>query len=102
MLHFGEQNFVAALEVRRAPGVCHEVNAFCGAARENDFVAAGSVNELRSAVPGCLESGGGAVAQLMNATMHIRVVMLVIIAERVDDRDRLLGGGSVIEINKRM
>ena len=53
-------------------------------------------------VAGGFESGGRAIAQFMNAAMDVGVVVLVIIAQRLDDCARLLRGRGVIEINQRM
>src|SRR5262249_15779430 len=37
----------------------------------------------------------------MNAAMDVRVIMLVIIAKRVEDNSWFLSGGRIIEINER-
>src|ERR1043166_1527583 len=126
MLHLGEQNLVAGFNVLRTPGGGHEVDAFGGAARENDFLGAASVDELGGARPGGLEGGGGAIAQFMNAArevgvlalgvmgqgvghgaivqcveaaIDVGVVALVVMAQRVEHGARVLGGGGVVEIN---
>ena len=45
---------------------------------------------------------GGALAQQVHAAMDVRVVVRVVVDERVDDRLRLLAGGGVVEINQRL
>jgi len=38
----------------------------------------------------------------MNASMHVGVVVLVVITQRVQHRARFLAGRGVVEINQRM
>ena len=78
VLHLGEQDHVAGLDVLRAPGLRDEVDALGGAAREDDFVGAAGVDEFRGARAGGFEGGGGAVAQLVDAAMDVGVVVLVV------------------------
>ena len=40
------------------------------------------------------------MAERMNPTMHIRMIMTVIVADRIDDRLRPLGRCSVIEVGQ--
>jgi hypothetical protein len=50
VLHFREQDDVAGLEIFRAPGTGDEIDAFGGAAGENDFVGAAGVDEFAARV----------------------------------------------------
>ncbi len=50
MLHFGQQNRVAGLDVFGAPGVGDQVDAFGRSARENDFRRLAGVEEVRRAL----------------------------------------------------
>ena len=45
---------------------------------------------------------GRARAQRVQATMHIRVFVFIIIADDIEHRSRLLGTGRAIEINQSM
>ena len=62
VLYLGEQDFVAALDELGAPRCGDEVDALGGAAGEDDFVGAASVEEFRGADAGRFERDGGAVA----------------------------------------
>src|SRR5262249_2609389 len=78
MFHLREQNLVPALDILGAPRLRDEIDALGRAAGEDDLVRAGGVDELRPARARRLAGRGGAIAQLMNAAMHVRVIVLVI------------------------
>ena len=102
MLHLRQQDFVARLQVLTAPRGSHEVDAFGRAAREHDLVGAPGVDELcRSGASGFI-ARRRAIAQFVNAPMHVRVVAFVVIAQRVNHRARFLARRRVVEINQRM
>ncbi len=102
VLHLGEQDHVAGLRFLVPHDVGDEVDAFGGAAGEDDFVGAAGVDEFRGAGAGGFESGGGAIAQFVDAAMDVGVVVLVIMAQRLDHRARFLRRGGVVEINQRL
>src|SRR5207249_1721268 len=77
-------------------------DALGGSARENDFVAAASVDKLCRALTCRLEGCGGAIAQFVNAAMNVRIVAFVIISQCVNDCGRLLSSRRVIEVDQRM
>ena len=81
-------------------GLRDEIDALGGAAREDDFVRAAGVDELGGARPRGLEGGGGAIAQFVNAAMDIGVVVLVVMAQGIEHRARLLRGGGVVEVDQ--
>ena len=49
VFHLGEQDFVARLDIFRAPGRGHQIDAFGSAARENDFIRAARIDKCRRA-----------------------------------------------------
>ena len=102
VLHLGEQDDVAGLDELPAPRVGDEVDAFGGAACEDDFLRAAGVEELPRPLPRRLEGIRRAVAQLVDATVHIRIVSLVVAHEGVNDRARLLRRRGVVKIHERM
>ena len=85
-----------------APRRGDEVDALGGAAGEDDFFGAAGVDEFGGAGAGRFERGGGAVAQFVDAAMDIGVVVLVVMAQGVEHRARLLRGGGVVEIDQRL
>ena len=74
----------------RAPGVRDEVDPFRGAAREDDFARALCVEVFRGAHAGGLIAGGGAVTQGVDAAVDIAIVVLVVVAQSVEDDAGLL------------
>src|SRR5712691_1145438 len=102
VLHLGEQNLVTAPDVPGAPGLGDEVDAFGRAAREYDFVRAARVEVFGGAGAGGLKSRRGAVAQFVDTTMDIRIVLLVIVPQSVDDRPRFLRGRRVVQVEQWM
>ncbi len=101
VLQFGEQDFVAGLDVPVAPGGGDEVDGFGRAAREDDLGRLCRVDEPGGAFAGALVGGGGAVAQFVDAAVDVAVVVLVVAADRVDHRARLLAAGPAVEVDER-
>ena len=77
------------------------LHTFGRAARENDFIRAAGVDEFRSAFARGFKSGGGAIAQFMDAAMHVGVIVLIIMNQRLNDRAWFLRRGGIVEINQR-
>src|SRR5579859_4193856 len=102
MLHLRQENDVAGLQIFRAPGAGHEVDALGGAAGEDDFLRAFGVDEFGGARPRVLKRGRGAIAQFVDAAVDVGVVAFVIMDQRVNHHARLLRRGGVIEINQRL
>src|SRR6185437_11811764 len=100
VLHFGEKNLIAGFNVLVAPGARDKIYGLGLAARENDFFRAASIQEARHALARCLECTCGAIAQFMDSTMHVGIVVLVKTVEGVDYGARLLTRGSIVEINQ--
>ncbi len=101
VLHLRQQDGVAGPEIGRAPGVGHEVDRLRRAAGPDDLVGAARIEKACHARPGALVGGGGPVAQLVEAAVHVRVVAAVIPFDRLDDRQRLLARRGVVQVDKR-
>lgn len=102
MLHLREQNHIVRAEKFSAPRLRHQVNAFRRPARKDDLVRARRPHVSCNSRPRCFVSLRRARAQLVQTSMHIRVVVFVIGTQRLDDRARLLRRRRIIEINQRM
>ena len=101
VLEMGEQDLVAGLEVGPAPALGHEVDALGGAAHEDAAPGVLEAEELRDGTAGGFVGGGGLLAQEMDATVDVGVLLGVIALEGPDDDRGLLGGGRVVEIGQR-
>ena len=90
------------MQVCHAPGGSHKVDGFGGAARENDVFSRGGIDKLRNAFARAFVGGGGAVAQFVDAAVHVGVVVLIIALNGLEHGARFLRGGGVVEVYQRM
>ena len=102
VFQLGEENDIAGLEIVQRPGFSDEIDAFGGAAREDDFLRGASVDEPGDSFAGAFVGGGGAIAQLVDAAMDVRILVLVVVLDGLEDGARFLGGGAVVEVDQRM
>ena len=77
-----------------------EIECLSGAAHEDDFVAFAGVDELADSAARALVGKGRLLAEEVDAAMDVGVFAGVVALERVDDRQRLLGGRAVVEIDE--
>ena len=102
VLHFRQENHVSSANKFPAPCLRHQIDALGRPACENDFVRARRADVLCNTPPRVLVSLCRAGAQIVQAAMHIGVVVLVIVPKRIDHRPRFLRRGRVIKIDQRM
>ena len=91
MLHGGDDDFVAGLDVPAAIGIGHQVDAFGGAAHEDDFAPGGRIQKALHLGAGFFIMARGALAQLV----HARKRQL----ERDDHQDHARRGEKPVERN---
>jgi len=102
VLHRGEEDFVAGLEESSAPRGRDEIDALRGSAGENNFARFGGIDEAGDFFAGQLVIGGCLLAEGVNAAMDVGVFVFVIIFDPIDDGQRFLRGGGVVEIDQRL
>ena len=102
MLHFGEQDHIAGLQIFCAPRTGDEIDALGRSARENNFVGIPGIDEFGRPCSRRFKRRRGAIAQFMDAAMDVGVVVLVVMNERVDHRSWFLRGRRVVEIDQRL
>ena len=100
VLHVGDDDLVALSEPWAHEAVRDEVDGLGGAARKDDLARIPGVEKAPDLLPGALVGRRRAFAQGVHAAVDIGVVVLVVVAERVDDRARLLAGRAVVEIGE--
>ena len=101
VLEMGEQDLIAGLEVGPTPALGDEVDALGGAAHEDAAPGVLEPEELRDGTAGGFVGGGGLLAQEVDATVDVGVLLGVIAFEGLDDDRRLLGSRRVIEVGQR-
>src|SRR5665213_1806139 len=97
VLELRGQDRVARPEVRQAPRERDEVDRLGRVARPDDLFGVRGVDEARDLGARVLELLGRARAKLVDAAVDVRVVVLVVVDERVDHGLRLLRGGGRVE-----
>ncbi len=89
VFHPGNEYFVARADAL-AKRVGNQVDGFCRASGEHDFAARPGIDEPGYLVAGPFIGVGRAMAECMHPAMHIRMIMAVIVTDRIDDRLRPL------------
>src|SRR3982751_4551096 len=102
MLHHCQKNHVTFAEQFFAPRLRHQIDALGRATREDDFVRTGRADVLRHALARVFIRVSRAPAQRMQSPMNIRIVVFVIITQRLNDSTRLLRSRSAIKIDQVM
>jgi hypothetical protein len=97
MFEPGDDDLVAFPHITAAPGLGHEIDGFSRAARENNVVEGSRAKEAADFFTCCLIGVGRARSKRMGATVDIRVLILIVQREPVDDRLGLLRGRRIIK-----
>jgi hypothetical protein len=97
VLDIADDDLVAGLQVRRPPALGYQVDRLGGAAQEHDLALVGRIEKPPHLLARRLEMVGRALAQLVDAAMHIGVVAAVELGDAVDDLARLLRAGAGIQ-----
>ena len=101
VLHLGEHDHVAGLQVGAAPGLGDEVERLGGVLGEDDLVGVGGVDEAGHLRPRPLEAVGGLGGEAVGAAVDRRVRRLGEDAHRVDDLGGLLRRVRRVEVVDR-
>ena len=92
---------VARLEVGAAPGVGDQVERLGRVADEDHLAAVGA--EVRGdGRPGPLVERGRLLGEGVDPAVDVGVVLAPVAVERLDHRQRLLGGRAVVEVGERL
>ena len=100
VFHFGDENFVAGVQVVCGPRAGHQVYALGGVSDEDQVLDRRGADESSDLLAGLLVALGGLHAEGVDATMHVGVIAFVVVHEGLNDGGRLLGGGGVIQVDQ--
>ncbi len=102
VLHLGQDDRVAPVDVPAAPRVRDEVDRLGRVAGEDDLVAVGRVDEPRDPGPRLLVGGRRLLADRVDAAMDVGVVLAVVVGDGIDDDVGLLARRRGVEIDERV
>ncbi len=102
VLHLRDDDFVISLAKLFGEDCCQQIDAFGGAAGEDDFVCVVCANEFRNGFARLFVCQRGLYAQIMHAAVNVGVLCGIDARNLVDDALRLLCGGGVVEIDERL
>ena len=102
VLHLGDDDLVARLQVRAPPRVRDQVERLRRRAREHDLALPGRTDERGDLRARAFVQLSRLFGQRVHAAVHVRVVMLVEVDEAVDHAPRLLRRGRVVQPDERL
>ena len=102
VLHLGEEDLVAFVDVLFRPREPNEVDRLGRATGEDDRTRAGSADVTTAGIARTLVRLGCDLAELVDAAMDVRVLGFVEVDDPVDDLTRFLRGGGRVEIDQRL
>ncbi len=102
MLHDGEHDLVALADLHAAVGRGHEVDGLGSVAGEDDLVDARGIEEAAHDLARVLEALRRGVREIVQAAVNVGVFEAIGVVHGLDHRQRLLGGGAVVEIDQRL
>ena len=101
MLHFRDEHFVAGPEPAGQAGG-GQVDPLGGASGEDELPGLARADQGGNLRASLLHRRGGLIGQQVGGAMDVGVVVLVVAANRIDDRLRLLRGGGAVEVGERL
>ncbi len=102
VLKVRQDDFVAGAEVRPRPCVRDEVDRFRRAPCENNLLVALRIQKAGNLAAHVFVDISRFLRQRMHAAMHVCIVLLVELDERLDHLNRLLRGRGVIQVHERV
>ncbi len=100
VLHLGQDDEIARLEIGARPGIRDEVDRLGGIARVNNLAGGRRVDKFRDLFARIFVQRGGFFGQRVNAAMDIGVRAAIKIVHRLDNGNGLLRCGRGIEIDQ--
>ncbi len=102
MLEDGEHDFIALPDHQAAVALCHKVDGLGGVAGEDDLVLGWRVQKPPDTFPCIFKCLRRCVREIVEAAVDVGVLLRHALRHGGDNGARLLGGGSIVEIDKRL
>ena len=100
VLHLGQDDGVAPVDVGAAPGIGDEVDRLGGVAGEDQLVAVGRVDEPGDAHTRRLVGRGRLLADRVDPAVDVGVVLAVVVGDGIDDDAGLLARRRRVEVDQ--
>ena len=97
VVELADDDLVARRQELPSIGLRHEVDTLGGAAYEDDLLAGSGIDEALHLLAGLLVGISSTSGQRVGTAMDVAIIVLIIVADLVDDLNRLLRGGAVVE-----
>ena len=102
MLHFRNNHLVAFLQKGFTKTARHQIQAFGGATRENDFGGGTRIDEIPHHLTGIFVQLRGLLRKEVHSPVHIGIDRAILIADGINHTPRFLRGGSIVKIHQRL
>ena len=100
MLHGGDDDLVALAEEGFAEAGGEQVDALRGAASEDDFVGAASVDEAADSLAASFVEFSSLLRKEVNAAMDVGVDAVVLVGDGINHTAGLLGSSAVVQVDQ--
>ena len=102
VLHGSNQDFVTRPDAAPTKALGDQIDGLRGSPNKDDFMIVAGIDELPDLAAGRLIAVSGPLAERVNPSMDIRIVVFVYIANGVDHGAWFLSGCAVIQVVERM
>ena len=100
VLHVGDEDLVALADVLAAVGLGHDVDGLGRAARKHNLAGDMAADELRDLLARLFVGVRGHLAEMVYAAMHVGVLRVVVVRNRLHHLARRLRGGRVVQVDE--
>ncbi len=101
VLHLGDDDLITRLHTGLPESGRHEIDAFGGAACEDDFCGGMGIYERPYCLTCLLVEACSLLREVVDTTVHVGIDIQVLFGDGIDDALRFLRRGAVVEIDER-
>ena len=100
VLHFADDNLVSLAHKFLAETLRHQIYAFGGAARKDDFARGTCIQEASHRLAARFHQVGSLLAKEVDAAVHVGIHIVILLRHRFHHLARFLRRGGVVEIHE--
>ena len=98
VLHLSNQHLIASLHLRLAERGGYQIDGFCSATRKDNLLYLTGIDKAAHLLTGGFVQVGSLLTEVVYAAMHVGVDVEVLVAHSIEHAQRLLCGGSIVQI----